>query len=688
MILYIAEKPSLGRAIADVLPRPHHKGDGFIRAGNGDTVSWCIGHLLEQAEPDAYDPAFKQWRLEHLPILPQQWQLTPKPKTRKQLTVLRRLVKEADQLVHAGDPDREGQLLVDEVIEYLGVKDAKRAAVQRCLISDLNPEAVRRALQRLRPNREFVPLSTSALARSRADWLYGLNLTRAYTIQGRKVGYDGVLSVGRVQTPLLGLVVRRDQAIAAFVPRPFYEVLAHLLTDAREAFHAKWQPSEACAPYQDEDGRVLSRPLADNVVRRIQGQPGTVLDVDKKRRRQAAPLPYSLSSLQIDAARRFGLSAKETLDCCQSLYEKHKLITYPRSDSRHLPLEHLARAPQVLGAIGHNCEGLATALAAADSRRKSQAWNDSKVDAHHAIIPTEKKQSTSALQGRERQLYELIARQYVGQFLDDHEYFETRVEIDIAGGRFRTQAREVIVAGWKPFFQRQEPAEDDRLQLLPSLTPGQILQCERGELVEKMTQPPKHFTDATLLAAMTGIARFVEDRSIRQILKDTDGLGTEATRAGIIELLFRRGFLERRGKAIHATPAGIGLIDSLPRQTTLPDMTAQWEARLEAICQREGSYSGFMADLLQVLGQLIDTACNTVPQGLQGLKSGTRGKGPRRRSSAAKASAGSATKGTTPGTSRGTAKGTTKAPVKGARGARAVAGEKRRTGARAASSSS
>ncbi len=634
MILYIAEKPSLGRAIADVLPRPHQKGDGFIRAGNGDTVSWCIGHLLEQAEPDAYDPAFKQWRLEHLPILPQQWQLTPKPKTRKQLTVLRRLVKEADQLVHAGDPDREGQLLVDEVIEYLGVKDAKRAAVQRCLISDLNPDAVRRALQRLRPNPEFVPLSTSALARSRADWLYGLNMTRAYTIQGRKVGYDGVLSVGRVQTPLLGLVVRRDQAIAAFVPKPFYEVLAHLLTDARETFHAKWQPSDACAPFQDEEGRVLSRPLAENVVRRISGQPGTVLEVEKKRRRQAAPLPYSLSSLQIDSAKRFGLSAKETLDICQSLYEKHKLITYPRSDSRHLPLEHLARAPQVLGAIGHNCESLKDALAATDSGRKSQAWNDSKVDAHHAIIPTEKKQGSAALQGRERQLYELIARQYVGQFLPDFEYFETRIEIDIAGGRFRTQAREVIQPGWKPFFQRQESPGDEPAQLLPALSVGQVLQCERGELVEKMTQPPKHFTDATLLAAMTGIARFVEDRSIRQILKDTDGLGTEATRAGIIELLFRRGFLERRGKAIHATAAGIGLIDSLPRQTTLPDMTAQWEAKLEAICQRQGSYTEFMGALVSALGELIQTASNTLPQGLQGVRSATPARGRKRAGSA------------------------------------------------------
>jgi DNA topoisomerase-3 len=227
MILYIAEKPSLGRAIADVLPKPHKKGDGFIEAANGDCVSWCVGHLLEQAEPDAYNPEFKSWKFEHLPIVPDKWQLKPKAATRSQLTVLKRLVKQANTLVNAGDPDREGQLLVDEVIAYLGVTGDKLHQTQRLLISDLNPQAVKRALTQLRSNREFIPLSTSALARSRADWLYGMNMTRAYTIQGKKVGYQGVLSVGRVQTPLLGLVVRRDEEIAHFQSKPFYEVLAH-----------------------------------------------------------------------------------------------------------------------------------------------------------------------------------------------------------------------------------------------------------------------------------------------------------------------------------------------------------------------------------------------------------------------------------------------------------------------------
>lgn len=338
MRLFIAEKPSLGRAIADVLPKPHKKGDGFIETAQGDVVTWCIGHLLEQAEPDAYDAAYKQWRMESLPIVPVQWQLVAKPKTKTQLTVIKRLLKQADCVVNAGDPDREGQLLVDEVIDFLGYPKTK--PVQRCLISDLNPPAVRRALDKLRDNKEFVPLAVSALARSRADWLYGINMTRAYTLLGRKGGCSELLSVGRVQTPLLGLVVRRDLEIEAFVPKPFFEVLAHLQTEGNERFSAKWLPSEACLPWQDEEGRVLNRALAAKVVERIQGQPALVEEVEEQARKQAAPLPYNLSSLQIDAAKRFGMDAKRVLDVCQGLYERHKLITYPRSDSRHLPSDH------------------------------------------------------------------------------------------------------------------------------------------------------------------------------------------------------------------------------------------------------------------------------------------------------------------------------------------------------------
>lgn len=254
MRLFIAEKPSLARAIADVLPKPHRKGDGFIECGNGQVVTWCIGHLLEQAQPDAYDSRYARWNLADLPIVPEKWQLQPRPSVTKQLNVIKRFLHEASEIVHAGDPDREGQLLVDEVLDYLQLAPEKRQQVQRCLINDLNPQAVERAIDRLRSNSEFVPLCVSALARARADWLYGINMTRAYTILGRNAGYQGVLSVGRVQTPVLGLVVRRDEEIENFVAKDFFEVKAHIVTPADERFTAIWQPSEACEPYQMKKG--------------------------------------------------------------------------------------------------------------------------------------------------------------------------------------------------------------------------------------------------------------------------------------------------------------------------------------------------------------------------------------------------------------------------------------------------
>ncbi|MEM6191216.1 DNA topoisomerase III [Shewanella scandinavica] len=640
MILYIAEKPSLGRAIADVLPKPHKKGDGFIEAANGDCVSWCVGHLLEQAEPDAYNPEFKSWKFEHLPIVPDKWQLKPKAATRSQLTVLKRLVKQANTLVNAGDPDREGQLLVDEVIAYLGVTGDKLHQTQRLLISDLNPQAVKRALTQLRSNREFIPLSTSALARSRADWLYGMNMTRAYTIQGKKVGYQGVLSVGRVQTPLLGLVVRRDEEIANFQSKPFYEVLAHLATEKQEAFSAKWQPSEACQPYMDEEGRVLARGLAQNVVSRISDKPALVTQLVAKDKKQNPPLPYSLSALQIDAAKRFGMSAKDVLDTCQSLYERHKLITYPRSDSRYLPVEQHSLAPSVLKAISGGAAELLQGADAPDPRLKSKAWDDKKVDAHHAIVPTEKTANLSSLSPRERQLYLHVARQYLAQFYPAYCYSETTVQVTIEGGLFNTKARQDKSLGWKQLFARQEPngskasgnksteesagkddeENDEFIGQLPPLKLGLALHCTRGELLEKNTQPPKAFTDATLLSAMTGISRYVTDPEIRKILKETDGLGTEATRAGIIELLFKRGFLQRLGKSIVSTDVGKGLINSLPASATTPDMTALWEASLNGICHKETSYQAFMQPLLGTLSTLIQNAGAQLPTALNGLK--------------------------------------------------------------------
>ncbi|WP_293266504.1 DNA topoisomerase III [Neptunomonas sp.] len=628
MILYIAEKPSLGRAIADALPKPHKKADGCIYVGNGDVVSWCIGHLLEQAQPEAYDPIYKKWAVEHLPIVPSEWKLEVKSKTRKQFSILKKLIKQADLLVNAGDPDREGQILVDEVISFSGVSKIKRDSVKRCLISDLNINSVKKSLNNLRSNAEFVPLATSALARARADWLYGINMTRLCTLRGQKSGFNGVLSIGRVQTPLLGLVVHRDLEVKDFVSKPFYEVFVTLKTTKDEFYKAKWKPSEACEPYMDEEGRVLSRKLAENVVTRVSGNSGVVIKVQQNKKKQAAPLPYNLSSLQIDAAKRYGLSAKQVLDICQQLYEKHKLITYPRSDCRYLPLEHFTDSGYVTSAIAETCPSLEKAVTSADLKLKSKAWNDAKISAHHAIIPTGKGMEANRLTSGEANVYQLIARQYLIQFYPPFEYLDKQIDTEVAGGMFIAKQKDVLVQGWKLLFSNAKQANTLAAETklgdgfssvnLPNVHQGDVVLCFEACFAEKQTSPPKYFTDATLLSAMTGIARYVQDSAIKKVLRETDGLGTEATRAGIIELLFTRHFLTRIGKDIRATEVGIQLITNLPENMAHPDMTAHWESQLEAISQREMKYENFMAPMTESLHRLIEDVSHVQFQGLKG----------------------------------------------------------------------
>nr|WP_304183416.1 DNA topoisomerase III [Hafnia alvei] len=618
MRLFIAEKPSLARAIADVLPKPHRRGDGYISCGSGDTVTWCIGHLLEQAEPDAYDTRYARWNLADLPIVPEKWQLKPKPSVAKQLNVIKRLLGDAQQVIHAGDPDREGQLLVDEVLDYLELAPEKRQTVQRCLINDLNPQAVERAVSRLRDNREFIPLCVSALARSRADWLYGINMTRAYTILGRNAGYNGVLSVGRVQTPVLGLVVRRDEEIENFVSKDFYEVKAHIVTPAEERFTAMWIPSESCEPHQDEEGRLLNKALAEHVIKRIEGQPAIVTGYNDKRESETAPLPFSLSALQIEASKRFNLSAQQVLDLCQRLYETHKLITYPRSDSRYLPEEHFAGRHAVMNAIASHVPELQQ-VAAVDPDRRNRCWDDKKVDAHHAIIPTARAGNIN-LSDDERKIYTLVARQYLMQFCPDAMYRKCVIDLDIANGKFVAKARFLAEAGWRALLGAKERDDEDEGSPLPVVAKGDELLCEKGELMERQTQPLRPFTDATLLSAMTGIARFVQDKELKKILRATDGLGTEATRAGIIELLFRRTFLYKKGRYIHSSEAGRALIHCLPEIAARPDMTADWEATLTQISEKNRRYQDFMQPLVGTLYQLIDQArSNRNPQAFRGL---------------------------------------------------------------------
>lgn len=634
MRLYIAEKPSLGRAIAAVLPKPHKSGEGHIVVGNGDVVTWCIGHLLEQVEPDAYDERYKRWNLSDLPIRVSEWKLKPRKGGAKQLQVIRKLLKDAGEIVHAGDPDREGQLLVDEVLDHLKLDTGRKQAAKRLLISDLNASAVKRALNTLKLNRDFAPLSVSALARSRADWLYGMNLSRAYTLLGQQAGYGGVLSVGRVQTPVLGLVVRRDEAIEAFEPKPFYQLDALIEHDSG-TIRARWLPSDACSRWLDEEGRLLSRGLAENVAGRIAGQPAKVLTSDHKEKSQGAPLPYSLSALQIDANKAFGLNAQEVLSVAQSLYEKHKAITYPRSDCRHLPVEHHREAEAVCRAITSSSPELAQFASGADLTRRSRAWNDSKISAHHAIIPTPKAVNPQSLSAKEAKVYGLVARQYLMQFYPAAVFAESKLLFQIGTGEFVAKGKVLRQAGWRALLPKNK--ESDEALALPALPVGSEWPCMGGDIKDCMTEPPKPFTEATLLQAMTGIARFVLDDTLKGILRDTDGLGTEATRAGILELLCKRGLLKREGKALRSTPSGRGLIHALPEEASYPDMTAHWERQLGDIAERQQGYGPFMGDLDTRLAALIQQAQKGgVPTSLRNLPPVQRRKPIRRRAKSAK----------------------------------------------------
>jgi len=394
-------------------------------------------------------------------------------------------------------------------------------------------------------------------------------------------------------------------------------VKAHIVTPAGERFTALWQPSDACEPYQDEEGRLLHRPLAEHVVARITGQPANVTAYNDKRESEPAPLPFSLSALQIEAAKRYGLSAQNVLDICQKLYETHKLITYPRSDCRYLPEEHYAGRHAVMNAIGaHAPDLLPQPVVNGDLRNR--CWDDKKVDAHHAIIPTARSTKVNLSEG-EANVYNLIARQYLMQFCPDAVFRKCQIDLDIANGKFIAKARFLAEAGWRTLLGAKERDEENDGTPLPVVAKGDELLCEKGEVVERQTQPPRHFTDATLLSAMTGIARFVQDKDLKKILRATDGLGTEATRAGIIELLFKRGFLSKKGRYILSTDAGRALIHSLPEMAARPDMTAHWESVLTQISEKQCRYQDFMQPLVGTLHELIHQARNTPVQRFRGI---------------------------------------------------------------------
>ena len=601
MRLFIAEKPSVAKAIAGELGATG-KGDGFIECGT-DKVTWCFGHMLEQADPDEYTPddvprgqsGKKVWRVDELPIIPESWILKPKDDAKKQLAVIGKLLKEAKEIVNAGDPDREGQLLVDEVLEHF--RNSK--PVRRFWVSAQDSVSVKRGLAALKENTTYAGWADAARGRQRADWLIGMNLSRAYTLRAQRGGSRALLTVGRVQTPTLALVVARDREIEAFKAVPYHTIRA-LVEHAGGSFTVAWMAREDQAGL-DSEGRLVDTAVADALVAAVKGKPGIIDAYKQEAKRQNQPLAFALSDITAVASAKFGYSAEDVLNACQALYETHKLTSYPRTDCAYLPESQHADAPRVLEAIKHVNPELVGLIDGADSRIKSKTWDDSKITAHHGIVPTMQKGSKAALSERERNIYDLIVRAYLAQFYPLHEYMQTTVGVEIAGENFAASGKVVTRNGWRDVYsQADEEAEKDEdddsgTLLLPSMTQGDAVSCTDATRKDAKTKPPARFTEGTLIRAMENIHKFVSDAEHKKMLREGDGIGTSATRASIISELKRREFLAVQGKQIISTTLGRSVIDALPEVVKSPVLTALYERMLKGVEQGSAALDAFIA---------------------------------------------------------------------------------------------
>ncbi|WP_315434720.1 DNA topoisomerase III [Pseudomonas sp.] len=612
MRLYLCEKPSQAKDIAAVLGAKR-RGDGCW-LGTDVTVTWCIGHLLETAPPDAYDARYKRWVLADLPIIPDKWKMTVKPRTASQYKAVKRLLGDASELIIATDADREGEMIARELVEHCRY----RGPIRRLWLSALDEASIRKALAALKPGAETFSLYHSALGRSRADWLIGMNMSRLFTLLGRQSGYQGVLPVGRVQTPTLRLVVDRDRSIADFVPVPFWAIDVDLLHNGT-AFTAQWRaPSDIC----DDQDRCLNQPLAQQAAAAISSADSArVIKLKTERMREVAPLPFDLGTLQEVCSKKLGLGAQETLDIAQALYETYKVITYPRSDCGFLPLSQHSEAPSILTALRQADPSLEALQGYLEPQRRSRAWNDAKVSAHHGIIPTIAAKNLERLSGKHRAVYTLIRARYLAQFLPNHEYDRTQADFDCNGQALRAVGKQIIEAGWKralpealaPARGREAPAP----QTFPTLSQGVECAVSKVNLKDLWTQPPKPYTEGDLIKAMKNVAKLVEDPLLKQKLKDTTGIGTEATRASIIQGLLDRGYLVKNGKALAATPAAFSLIDAVPRAIADPGTTAIWEQALDMVQSGEMSLEEFVTKQAAWMSKQV-TRCSALSLTISG----------------------------------------------------------------------
>jgi DNA topoisomerase-3 len=592
--LLIAEKPSVGKDLATYLGIVS-KGKGFFTCKGDIVCTWCIGHILEQADPDRYDPRFKRWRAEDLPIIPEKWILEPIPRSREQLRIIEGLLKNADKVINAGDPEREGQLIIDEVLDYLGYT----GPAERLWISALDVRTIKKGFASLRDNTEFKNIKDAAICRSNADWLVGINVTRGLTLAAGQS--NTVLSAGRVQTPTLSLVVDRDREIEQFTKKPYW-VLRATVDHTEGQFIATWEPDEL-APGLDPEGRLVNEKIADQICEKVSGQDGKVVKKKDQLKVKKPPLPFLLSDLQKKAEDKFGYSPKETLDLGQGLYEKHKVLTYMRTECRYLPNEMFEDAPSIIQTLrAQNIEG----AHGADITIQSPAWDTKKqgAEAHHGIIPTEV--MPKHLSEDEWNIYLLVARRFLKQFYPDYQYFSSNIVVKAQNERWKGSGITIKDQGWMVLNDQQT-----KEKFLPNVTKGDPIRIDKVDKEQKFTKPPSRFTEASLQVAMTEVHKYVEDPVIKARLKENSGIGTSATRTNIIGELQNRNYLEKQGKVLISTPMGRELIDKIHPSLKNPGMTAIWEDALDRICEGELGREAFIEELTKRMLNMVRYALAT-----------------------------------------------------------------------------
>lgn len=613
MKLFLCEKPSQAKDIGKVLGVLGGRDNGFFCKGD-TAVTWCFGHILVNAMPTAYGEAYADFgNIDALPLLPDKWLMEVSDSAAKQFKVIRTLLAKADEVVIATDADREGEVIGREVLEYCGY----RGKVSRFWTSGLDAASVKKALGRIMPGGKTETLYQAGLARSRADWLVGMNLSRAYTAayaEGR--GKAHTLSVGRIQTPTLALVVRRDAVIDTFKPYPYYTLRA-VFQVASGSFETLWQIPDAL---KNQDGLCTDRQAVDKLTAVLPDSSGRIATAKTERKHSPPPLPYSLSALQKAAGNRFGLSPDKVLDIAQALYEKHKITSYPRSPCRYLPKSQQAEVPAVFAAMLSLDPSLDKVLKQADPARASRVWNDGQVNkhSHHAIIPTTQTGvDLSKLNKAEHDIYLMIRNRYISQFYPDYEYDSSTIEVECCEHSFRTVGRQPVNPGWKSLLGEEvedEAAGGDKEgdgAALPPVGENETVRCRSADAAHTKTVPPPRFTEPSLLDEMQTLSDFlktVDNAQIKKVLRATEGLGTEATRANILKRLYEMGYLEKKGRKVSATDKGKRLISLIPEALADPVTTAKWELALSGIETGKLGLAEFMHHQAAWISRLVAQA--------------------------------------------------------------------------------